>query len=340
MADKLVVKDFGPIRDAELEIKKTTVLIGPQGSGKSTLAKLVAIIKDKPEYNTETINNNFTKESINYGISNYGSSTTSVLYESWLAYFELKENTYNYLEHGIHKLVIFIPTERILLPLISRSIMSLLSKQIAIPNFLMSFGGKYERARLDIERLKIEYLDLEYYYQGDDYLIKKNKKIKLSESASGYQSIVPIKIVVEGFLPEEERSFIIEEPELNLYPTTQKSLIYYLADCCTKNKNELMMTTHSPYVLAALNNLIFAYRVAHEKPEKAAEVEKVIPRASWLNPDEFAAYYVADGTVRSIINPHTGLIAENELDSVSDEIGGEFNQLVDIYRSKTNETAH
>ena len=42
MADKLIVRDFGPIKNAELDTKKTTVLIGPQGSGKSTLAKLVA----------------------------------------------------------------------------------------------------------------------------------------------------------------------------------------------------------------------------------------------------------------------------------------------------------
>ncbi|MDZ7934261.1 MAG: AAA family ATPase [Emticicia sp.] len=51
MAEKLIVKNFGPIRDAELDIKKTTVLIGPQGSGKSTIAKLAAIFGDKNAFN-------------------------------------------------------------------------------------------------------------------------------------------------------------------------------------------------------------------------------------------------------------------------------------------------
>jgi AAA15 family ATPase/GTPase len=46
MNEKLIVKNFGPIKEAELELKKVTVFIGPQGSGKSTLAKLVAICKD------------------------------------------------------------------------------------------------------------------------------------------------------------------------------------------------------------------------------------------------------------------------------------------------------
>jgi predicted ATPase len=44
MADKLIVENFGPITQrTELDIKKTTVFIGPQGSGKSTLAKFLMI---------------------------------------------------------------------------------------------------------------------------------------------------------------------------------------------------------------------------------------------------------------------------------------------------------
>jgi hypothetical protein len=94
------------------------------------------------------------------------------------------------------------------------------------------------------------------------------------------------------------------------------------------------MTTHSPYVLSALNNLIFAYKVANEVPERAEEVAQIIPREQWLNPEDFAAYYVADGGIRSIVNPKTGLISENELDSVSEDIGGEFDELMSIYRQR------
>ena len=31
--EKLIVKNFGPIKDAELDLKKVTVLIGEQASG-------------------------------------------------------------------------------------------------------------------------------------------------------------------------------------------------------------------------------------------------------------------------------------------------------------------
>jgi hypothetical protein len=97
------------------------------------------------------------------------------------------------------------------------------------------------------------------------------------------------------------------------------------------------MTTHSPYVLSAINNLIFAYKVAHEVPEKAEEVAKIIPREQWLNPEDVAAYYVGDGTVTSIMEDEVGLIGENELDAISEDIAGERDILFKILKSKKRE---
>jgi len=38
---KLIIKNFGPISDCEIEVTNFLVLIGPQSSGKSTISKLV-----------------------------------------------------------------------------------------------------------------------------------------------------------------------------------------------------------------------------------------------------------------------------------------------------------
>lgn len=133
--------------------------------------------------------------------------------------------------------------------------------------------------------------------------------------------------------------FIIEEPELNLYPTTQKDLIYSLIGGLQPNiayKNaEWVITTHSPYVLSSFNTLMLAYKVGNQSDELRAEVEKIIPSRCWINPDEFAAYYVDNGTVRSIVNPQTGLIADNELDDVSEELADEQDKLLALRRSVT-----
>ena len=44
--EKLIVKNFGPIKHLEIEVKQFNVFIGTTASGKSTAAKLVAIFKD------------------------------------------------------------------------------------------------------------------------------------------------------------------------------------------------------------------------------------------------------------------------------------------------------
>ena len=42
---KIIIKNFGPIQDAEIELKKVLVLIGEQASGKSTIARLIYFFK-------------------------------------------------------------------------------------------------------------------------------------------------------------------------------------------------------------------------------------------------------------------------------------------------------
>ena len=46
MNEQLVVRNFGPIKDARVDFKRVTVFIGPTGGGKSTLAKLAAVFMD------------------------------------------------------------------------------------------------------------------------------------------------------------------------------------------------------------------------------------------------------------------------------------------------------
>ena len=117
-------------------------------------------------------------------------------------------------------------------------------------------------------------------------------------------------------------------------PTAQQGLLNWLVEKCTEGENELTITTHSPYILSSCNLLLEAYKVAQQRPELADEIDKVVPRACWLNPEEFAAYHVADGTVKPITDTRTHLIGSNELDAISEDISDSFRKLLRLQKQQ------
>lgn len=235
----------------------------------------------------------------------------------------------------------YIPAERILISLYSGSALSFLNNDLPIPKSIVEFGDYFQKARAATNQLIIPFLLYKFLHKdGEDFIVTDNFQLKLKDVSSGLQALVPLVIVVNYLAAQENRTFtyVIEEPEQNLYPLTQKDLVYYLTNKClqcndlTNRASDLIITTHSPYTLTSFNNLLFAHQVAQKKKEETEEISKIIAQESWVNPDEFNSYFVADGTVRQIFNRETGLIDENELDSASEEIMGDFGQLMEIYK--------
>ncbi|RZJ88290.1 MAG: hypothetical protein EOO60_11250, partial [Hymenobacter sp.] len=158
--------------------------------------------------------------------------------------------------------------------------------------------------------------------------------IDLSRGASGIQAVIPMMLVINYTLNrkrgsyKESHSFIIEEPELNLYPTAQQGLLNWLVEKCTKGENDLTLTTHSPYILSHLNLLLYAYQVAEKHPDRREAVAAIVPEASWINPKEFACYQVENGGVQSLLDEELGLIDNNELDGLSGDAADAFDNLI------------
>lgn len=210
---------------------------------------------------------------------------------------------------------------------------ALVKEKIALPPALLFFAEGFLEAR-SLEKVPIEMLGVTYSHtNGEDFITSSAfGKIPLSQAASGIQSVTPMLVLLEYLSrnTEQAQSFIIEEPELNLYPTAQQGLLNWLVEKCTEGENDLTITTHSPYILSSCNLLLEAYKVAQQRPELADEIDKIVPRACWLNPAEFAAYYVADGTVKPITDERTHLIGGNELDAVSGDISDSFRRLLQL----------
>ena len=135
--------------------------------------------------------------------------------------------------------------------------------------------------------------------------------------------------------PSETRPLIyVEEPEAHIFPSTQFELVKLFA---WLSSDPLLgfswvITTHSPYILTAFNDLIKAGQIAAERPDKASEIEKIIPRQYWIKPGDFAAYAFdgKDGVLHPIMDPETKMINGDILDDISETISGEFGQLLEI----------
>lgn len=87
---RLLIKNVGPIRDVDLELKRFNILIGPQSSGKSTIAKILSTCSwvEKETATTQNVNaipdgESFTAlvESF-HKMSGYFNDDSEVLYDT------------------------------------------------------------------------------------------------------------------------------------------------------------------------------------------------------------------------------------------------------------------
>lgn len=160
--------------------------------------------------------------------------------------------------------------------------------------------------------------------------------IPLNHCSSGIQSVLPLLMVIDYSMKLRcFNVFVLEEPEQNLFPSNQTALLRFLI---SKTHGEgfsargLMVTTHSPYLLSALNISLLAGRLA--KNEELAEVvEDILPAIYHVDSSQVSAYALGDEDVycRNIINAKTGTIDQNYLDTASDVLSDEFNRLYRLY---------
>ena len=77
---RLIVKNFGPLKDIDIKVREMVCIIGKQASGKSTLAKLIAIFED---FEIGLKSFEFKKELKKYNLISYLNSNTLIKYDNY-----------------------------------------------------------------------------------------------------------------------------------------------------------------------------------------------------------------------------------------------------------------
>jgi hypothetical protein len=430
MQSRLIVKNFGPIREADLDLRNVNVFIGPQASGKSAIAKLFTIFKTPrkfikngngeqlkqfhetlKEYNilsflTEEshieyhspihllkyssgaltyepyLKNQIDKLSNEIESSNEDNSIAHIIKKE----IELLQNNYHNISPFYHEIninsssvsevwgqfravvaaarlleeglstqsIVYIPAERMFINLLLGSVSNLLLNNVPIPKHILLFGAEIEKS--PIKEIDLNFLDLNnsnstgivYKNNNGDRRIFLNEtlSLQLTEAASGIQSVIPLLIpILSNTTAAQNRSFVIEESELNLFPTAQYELIKLLESIRPESlKYDTgachVYTTHSPYILSAMNILLYASKIYNKfghssseySEEKLSQLSSIIPPRSNLQPDIFAAYQIQGGHAESIFNRETGLIDDNYIDDASDKMNDDLDALMNLMR--------
>lgn len=394
---RIKIKNFGPIRegfvenDGWIDINKMTVFIGDQGSGKSTVAKLISIFfwTEKDLFRTGGLslkfrqNEGIFKHLLEYHrINDYVNEKTEIQYEGEaynITYMagqnpeiqEISDNNYT-----LPKITYF-PAERNFVSSVKNvnggAYIQLWSRS------LQEFKEIYQEAKVNIKEkelfhLPIANVDIEYNGQKDILYVKGNGyKLPLSDTASGFQSFIPLFVVanyVSGLLKsgeemredyreyfknesakilnnkdytEEQKRIllsnlaaqfnikrilnIVEEPEQNLFPTSQQKALHNLLEHNNAVKeNKLIISTHSPYILSSLNNSILAEEVFEKTGKEIGNYSKK-KRVAFA---DVSAYKFEDGKIFSIKDEESKLINADAIDSCSDNINSDFDELLDL----------
>lgn len=185
-----------------------------------------------------------------------------------------------------------------------------------------------ERAKESISLMK-QLLQGEYINKdGEERLqVSENRDVKLNYASSGQQEVVWILNVLFYYLLSGDSTyFIIEEPESHLFPNAQKLVMEFIALVCNGNGNQLFLTTHSPYILGTINNLLYADKVSGEVDER--ELNQIISKNKWLKFDRVNAIFVQNGKIKSCLDKEFKSIENEVIDGASEQINEDYDKML------------
>ena len=128
---------------------------------------------------------------------------------------------------------------------------------------------------------------------------------------------------------------VVEEPEQNLFPSSQRSILNSLLEFNSINEgNMLVMTTHSPYLINYLTLAIEANKLKSKvkTEELTSKLNEIVPLKSTLDGDDLVIYQLDEKNGQIVkLKSYKGLPSdENYLNIGLAESTDEFSKLLDI----------
>jgi predicted ATPase len=218
---------------------------------------------------------------------------------------------------------------------------------------LYLYGGDY---KIEITEAASGFQSVVPLFLVSDYLAKSVKKQSESKEAMSSKEKGRFEKGVQEIwsntsLTDEQRAValsalsakfnkaifinIIEEPEQNLFPTSQWKVLQSLLKFNNMNDgNKLVLTTHSPYLIGYLTLVVKAGMLKSliTTEEQAQKLDKIVPLCSIVNAGDLSIYEMdeKDGVVKQL-DTLSGLPSDdNTLNNKFDESNELFAKLLEL----------
>ena len=193
------------------------------------------------------------------------------------------------------------------------------SRQFFISNVNDTYKIHFEDASSGIQTMTPLAVIAEYFSKHFDLVHGFNSSIVTllgkNDSLSSFRHDMNI-----GDIANRSIHLMIEEPELSMFPTAQRSSLNMLIDKCLNGNKYMTLTlaTHSPYIINHLNLLLKAF-------DKGVKIENAA-----LDYRKTEVYVVEHGMVKSIKVQNAHLINTDYLSDDINEIYNEYDKLDEI----------
>ena len=153
-----------------------------------------------------------------------------------------------------------------------------------------------------------------------DRFRKEVEQIYKNELFTDEQKRIAISVLSKKF---NKTSFvnIVEEPEQNLFPTSQRDMLYSLLKINNEiSANKLIITTHSPYLVNYVSVAVEAGKLKKGVTvEKEEQLNKIVPISSVVNSDDLAIYQLNEKGSVELLESYEGIPSDENF--LNDEIG-------------------
>lgn len=178
----------------------------------------------------------------------------------------------------------------------------------------------------------LQYITNEMFSQEEEdsvanQTLLKELKRRLSQELDEKET----KVTYPLYADIQSTNIYMEEPEENLFATTQRDLIYKLMQIITAGRDHhLFITTHSPYILYALNNCMAAHSV---KDKIAGELAAKLPCLdATVDPRQVSLWQMEGGQLHPIKKEDSQTLGSHYFNDVMNEILNEYYILMNFAR--------